>query len=377
MYLQSIGMDFQKKYYLTSYPIHQNLLDTSRNLQNFTMSDEVVVKDNVASLAEWLRGKHSHLETSDGVLVEAGKRVELFYGKHLLKVLENANMKKFPEIKEFSDASTEEFIKHFNEMLGRAYFQRVSPMEIKKKRFDAEHATRVQRVPEQTFDGEGMYMWIMEPNQQWALAKALGIIVAVITICCFKIWPIWLRICSWWACLLVLGTLIYMYLCVPPMPPLTLPAPSLAHHHDHPPRRIRTALLPHRHARCLLHAEPLRRGHLLHRHLLPALRPRRRAPGQVARGARTPDPHQGGQARGQGQLRGGDARDVLRRGERVALVEDGRRQRYRLRHRRIRSRILHGPLLARERPRVRHLAQGDAPDLPVPRTARGGKGGDR
>jgi len=175
------------------------------------MAEDTVTKDNVFHLAEWLRSKDSHVETSDGVALQFGKRVELFYGKHVLKAIADANIKKFPLIKDYADATQEELTAAFNEMLERSYFKRVEPMEVKKKRFDAEHATRVALHQDQSFDTDGMYMWIMERNEKWAMAKAMGIIAVVIVVCCFKIWPIWLRICSWWLSLLVLGTLLVIH----------------------------------------------------------------------------------------------------------------------------------------------------------------------
>jgi hypothetical protein len=234
-------------------------------------------------LAEWMRSKDSRLKWTEGIIMNFGRRIECFRGQQVLDALMNANFKNHSSLSSYASATRDELIATLDAMITEGFFTRVVALDIAKRpAADAPQELRVQLDEEKTFDVDALFMWTFESKSSAPLFKALGSIALVIFVCCFKVWPIWMRIVVWWLSLILLGTLpassfawVASFVSIPCMaaqPTYNLcrfthfnprisffscHAHSHAADHDRLSHRLWPALLRRRPPRPLLHAQPL------------------------------------------------------------------------------------------------------------------------
>jgi len=170
-------------------------------------------------LAEWLRSKDSRLKWTESIIMNFGRRVECFHGQQILDAVMNANVSHFPALKTYASATRDEVIEVFDKMIADQFFVRVVPIieqtTLTKKaaaaaaaagQQDTPQELRVQLDSEKTFDVDAVFMWTYEVKSSVPLVKALGTIAFIIFVCCFKIWPVWMRIVVWWLSMILLST---------------------------------------------------------------------------------------------------------------------------------------------------------------------------
>jgi len=162
-------------------------------------------------LAEWMRSKDSRLKWTEGIIMNFGRRIECFRGQQVLDALMNANFKNHSSLSSYASATRDELIATLDAMITEGFFTRVVALDIAKRpAADAPQELRVQLDEEKTFDVDALFMWTFESKSSAPLFKALGSIALVIFVCCFKVWPIWMRIVVWWLSLILLVTLLTM-----------------------------------------------------------------------------------------------------------------------------------------------------------------------
>ncbi len=166
-------------------------------------------KDLPLTLAKWLRDQRSSkLKTYDSILNPAGKRVDSFSTDDLLAVIANADTSKHAWLEEVVSLSKSELMKMLNLMIQRKFFvvtKVVKPPTI--KRGEKQDAV-VVLSDSQEFAEKVVLTWILEPSQTVLVAQSVSLIFFIIAVCCFKIWPLWLKIAVWWCSVVLLVLMI-------------------------------------------------------------------------------------------------------------------------------------------------------------------------
>lgn len=169
--------------------------------------------DIIYHLAHWLRNRSSStLPLKEYVSAELSRRVMVFHGDDLLEVMNSTNFLTIPQFKTIADYDEDQLKSTFQTMITRQYFLNVIPLDINRKRSEEQTTQRVKCSDKQEFHSDGMYMWQIDPDQTMAIVKAVGVVAAIFAVCCYRIWPLILRIGLYYLCVLLLSMLILLFL---------------------------------------------------------------------------------------------------------------------------------------------------------------------
>lgn len=217
-------------------------------------------------VAQWLRIGGGGLETSEAIHTGRGRRVDVFTGMEMIQALaklgrvkyevegvasepstpsspsenpSNASdkgekdgssssqdkpdspttSKKGPNVSdELKERLKELTIPQIAGMAQRLLDQRyimeakiIKPSAIKRGELQPATIGDAPVTGPMTFSGASRYYWLLDPPATPVAIQALqllGIVLGVIAICCYRIWPIWLRICIYWLALVLLISLL-------------------------------------------------------------------------------------------------------------------------------------------------------------------------
>jgi len=164
-------------------------------------------------LYNYITANRSQLDPQEYVSEELSCRFYAINGQFLIDFLESTNFNKIsqknPILKIFNEASTTEFENIINIMIKNNFIKRVVPITINKKKYNSSETIRVNFAPaqHQKYDPDGLYALLLQQQSTYDLMKSVVIVVGILSVCCFKIWPIILRILLWW---LLLFTTVFL-----------------------------------------------------------------------------------------------------------------------------------------------------------------------
>ncbi|GAA5928882.1 Sec63 complex subunit SEC62 [Sporobolomyces koalae] len=145
---------------------------------------------------DWLRNK-SQIKIKTGAL--AGKRHDYFKGKAAIKALLSpayAKLKGVPPPPASKDAARE----YLHSLIPYTFFLRVNVGQTISPGVKA-----IQINPQQLFQPDEYYVWLVDPNPIKQLALAGAMVVVVLAGVMFPLWPIKMRIGVWYLSVGVLG----------------------------------------------------------------------------------------------------------------------------------------------------------------------------
>ena len=157
------------------------------------------VDSALLNAAKFLRNESaSGVKVFEGVM--ADKRVDVFKGASAVKALladSFKKCKKAPKVESQRDA--EQLLK---KMLDFGFFIRAS--SINGTKF-------LQPDMSRSWSDDALYAWVLPSSQFWALLGAFGLLVGILSLAMFPLWPSSMKGLSWYvfmACLCFLGLLV-------------------------------------------------------------------------------------------------------------------------------------------------------------------------
>ncbi|GAA6010800.1 hypothetical protein JCM11491_002952 [Sporobolomyces phaffii] len=145
---------------------------------------------------DWLRNK-SGIKVKTGAL--AGKRHDYFKGKHAIKALLSpayAKLSNVPPAPTSKDAARE----YLHSLIPYTYFLRVQIGPTLSPGTKA-----IQINPQQLFQPDEYYVWLVDKNPLKQLALAAGMVLVVLAGVMFPLWPVKMRVGVWYLSVGVLG----------------------------------------------------------------------------------------------------------------------------------------------------------------------------
>jgi len=166
-------------------------------------------KENALIVAKYLRdSRRSELKTTEAVCF--GRRVDCFQGEDFLKCLKNGKYKD-PKLKdEILSLSDSQLISIANQMISLGYFHR---SQIVHKGSEDKVLEDIDKVAldRKPFDQNCMCSWTIHPSQTRVWILSVVLLIGCITLCLFKVWPLWAKLGVWWFSLIMLISMISVF----------------------------------------------------------------------------------------------------------------------------------------------------------------------
>ena len=152
------------------------------------MDRQKTAPPQVRNVVNFLRNK-AQMKTRTGIL--GGQRVEYFKGNAAIKAVlspEYAKLKNVPPV-----TNEEEADRMLHSFLPYAFFLRVDRGEAPPAGKDGPAPRPLQVVQMQMFEKDMHYVWLYEGMQLYQKLAGLGLVVALLSLVMFPLWPYFLR----------------------------------------------------------------------------------------------------------------------------------------------------------------------------------------
>ena len=152
------------------------------------MDRQKTAPPEVRNVVNFLRNK-AQMKTRTGIL--GGQRVEYFKGNAAIKAVlspEYAKLKNVPPV-----TNEEEADRMLHSFLPYAFFLRVDRGEAPPAGKDGPAPRPLQVVQMQMFEKDMHYVWLYEGMQLYQKLAGLGLVVALLSLVMFPLWPYFLR----------------------------------------------------------------------------------------------------------------------------------------------------------------------------------------
>jgi len=152
------------------------------------MDRQKTAPPEVRNVVNFLRNK-AQMKTRTGIL--GGQRVEYFKGNAAIKAVlspEYAKLKNVPPV-----SNEEEADRMLHSFLPYAFFLRVDRGEAPPAGKDGPAPRPLQVVQMQMFEKDMHYVWLYEGMQLYQKLAGLGLVVALLSLVMFPLWPYFLR----------------------------------------------------------------------------------------------------------------------------------------------------------------------------------------